>query len=169
MLFQVVAAVSAQSLILALALPPTQPPSGQQNPIPAVFSGLAQTLEAPNTNGGWSVLVAKRGGIVNATANVVVTSDGRSQCSNGPCAQSLTTSAKETIASLVAAPWPAAEMSLSDICSDCRQTLVVAARRNARGEQEIRVAFWDDVTYGRAPLSARQLATIASAFWTEAR
>ena len=170
MMFPAAAVVAVQALILGLAFLDVQSPPGPgQNRIPAAFTGVAETLDAPNVDGGWSVLIAKRGGIAGKIRpDVIVRSDGLSQCNGGPCSQSLTASARQTIGSLLAEPWPVSEMSLSDICSDCTQTLVVASRRNARGEQQIRIAFWDETTAGRAPDSARRLAaSLASTFWTD--
>jgi len=127
--------------------------------IPPQFAGISLALDAPNVAGGWSLLVARRGGF-SAKTEIRVTSAGVVACAAQPsCPPSLSSRQLTGITGLIPKSWPSLDLSLSTVCSDCEQTLLLLQRRDESGAQGLLVAYWDVTTQRQVPAELVRLAS----------
>jgi len=167
--------LSAIGLLAAtLGLPLDQPSvMPQADGVPVQFSSAPRPPGAPGSAGGWSMLIARRGGLADASrSDLIVTSAGSVACgSSDPCERALGGRDLANISNLVKQSWAAiADMSASSVCSDCSRTLVIIRRRDDAGVEQTHVVSWDVTTQGRVAPEFLNLVSAATSFFArEAR
>jgi hypothetical protein len=121
--------------------------------IPIEFAVIPKP-DAPNKPGGWSILIATRGGFSSSVASyLTITSAGQVTCGGEVtnCRVTLDLPAVATLSDLVALSWPAFNTSSMSVCSDCLRIFLLINQRDDAGQQQIRTAFWDATTQARVP------------------
>jgi len=175
-------------LATTLTLPVDQgSPMPQTDKVPVQFASTPRPPAAPDGAGGWSMLIATRGGLADGSnSDFVVTSAGSVTCGGDPCQQSLDARDLTNLSSLVRQSWPAlVHMSSRSICSDCPRTLVIISssicsdcprrlviirRRDDAGVEQTYIVSWDVTTQGSvAPEFLNLISAVTSLFPLDSR